>query len=92
MDQERVTERVGADGRVTERTVERTPGTAGTGGGFLWMIVALIAVGIVAYFLIGMNNSESRKDAAIAGAASEVGDAAKKIGDGAEDVAKKLTD
>lgn len=92
MDQERVTERVDTTGRVTERTVERTPGTGGTGGGALWMIVALIAIAIVAYFLVGASESESRKDDAIAGAAKDVGEAAKDVGDAVEGTAKKLTD
>ena len=93
MDQERVTERVDATGHVTERTVERGPvGTSSGGGGFLWMIVALIAIGVAAYFLVGMNSSETRKDDAIAGAAKDVGDAAKDVGDAAESAAKKLGD
>lgn len=91
MDQERVTERVDATGTVTERTVERAPGSAGSGGGIMWIIVALIAIAIVAYFLVGMNNSETRKDDAIAGAASDVGDAAKDVGDAAQKAADDLT-
>lgn len=92
MDQERVTERVDATGTVTERTVERTPSNSGGGGaGVMWIIVALIAIGIVAYFLVGMNDSETRKDDAIAGAASDVGDAAKDVGDAAQKAADELT-
>lgn len=91
MDQERVTERVDVTGSVTERTVERSPATAGSGSGVMWIIVALIAIGIVAYFLVGMNNSETRKDDAIAGAASDVGDAAKDVGDAAQKAADDLT-
>lgn len=91
MDQERVTERVDATGTVTERTVERTPGSAGSGGGVAWILVALVAIAIVAYFLVNMNASESRKDDAIAGAAKDVGGAAKDVGDAAKDAAKELT-
>lgn len=92
MDQERVTERVDDTGRVTERTVERGPDTPSSGGNVLWVIVALVAVAIVAYFLMNMNASETRKDDAIAGAAKDVGDAAGDVGEAAKDAAKELTD
>ncbi len=93
MDEERITERVDATGSVTERTVERAPvgSSSGGGSGIMWAIVALIAIAIVAYFLMNMNDSETRKDDAIAGAASDVGDAAKDVGDAAQKAADDLT-
>jgi len=91
MDEERITERVDATGNV-ERTVERDRSTTGSGGGgVMWVIVALIAVAVVAYFLVNMNQSETRKDDAVAGAAKDVGEAAKDVGDAAEEAAKDLT-
>lgn len=92
MAEERVVERTDGMGNVTERTVERTVGGSGNGaGGVLWMIVALIAIGVAAFLFTNINKSESKKDDAVAAAAGQVGDAAQQVGDAAKKAGDELT-
>lgn len=96
MSEERITERTDAEGNVTERIIERgTPNTTVVerrgGGGVLIGVVLIAIIAVVAFFLLDMNGSESRKDDAIAEAAGQAGDAAKQVGDAAEKAADKLT-
>lgn len=94
MTEERVIERTDASGNVTERTIERSTGErsgSGIGSTLLWLIFAALVVSVAAYFAAGMSKSESKKDEAIAGAASDIGDAAKDVGDSAKKAADKLT-
>jgi uncharacterized membrane protein len=98
MTEERITERTDAAGNVTERTIERgTPGPTvverrGGGGGVILGILAIALIAVVAFFLLDLNKGETRKDDAIARAAGDVGDGARKIGDAAEKAADKLSD
>ena len=64
------------------------------GGGSGWMIaiVLILAVLVGGYFLMQGTNASANKDDAIAGAASDVGDAAQKVGNAAENAVKKLDD
>jgi hypothetical protein len=94
MAEERVIERTDASGNVTERTIERSYGErggSGIGSTLLWLLFAALVVSAAAYFMAGMSKSESRKDEAIAAAASDIGDAAKDVGDSAKKAADELT-
>ena len=105
MPEERITERTDAAGNVTERIIERgdpspavvgvatpvavAPASTGRGmSGFIIVILlAVLAVG--GYFLI-TQETDNRKDDAIAEAADNVGAAAEKAGNAVEKAVDKL--
>ena len=74
----------------TTRTV--IDGGSARSGGSGWMIalLLLIALAVGAYFLMQGTDASSNKDNAIAAAADDVGNAAQKVGDAAQDAAKKI--
>lgn len=100
MVQERIVETTDAHGTVVERAYERDTGPASvtvntapsSGGGFGTIIgillLAILAVG--AYMLFANNESEARKDNAVAEAADNVGEAAQKAGNAVEKAADKI--
>lgn len=63
----------------------------GGGSGWLIAIVLIIAVVVGIYFFANMSDSRMAKDNAIAGAAKDVGAAAKKVGDAADEAAGSVT-
>ena len=91
MTEERITEVETPSGNVhtTHTIVERS---GGGGSGFLIAIVLILAVLVGGYFLMQGTMASSNKDNAIAGAANDVGDAAKKVGNAAENAVKKIDD
>lgn len=100
MAEERITERTDVNGNVTERVIERgEPGVAvpvavapaSTGGGMSgFIIVILLAVlAVGGYFLI-TQETENRKDDAVAEAADNVGAAAEKAGNAVEKAVDNL--
>ena len=63
---------------------------SGSGAGIVMALILLAAV-VGAMYLLGMNSkSENAKDNAIAKAASDVGAAASKVGNAAENAAKNV--
>jgi len=66
---------------------------SGRGGGG-WVIAIVLLIALIAGIVIftQSSGSESAKDNAIANAAGQVGDAAQKVGNAAEDAAKKVND
>jgi uncharacterized protein HemX len=84
----------------TERRVEHPDGTvehvstsenptvierrSGGGMGFLGIIIAVLAIGVVGYFLFTMSQSQQVENNAVAGAAQSVGNAAESVGNAAE--------
>ena len=91
MTEERITEVETPSGNVhTTHTVIES----GRGGGSGWLIaiVLILAVLVGGYFLMQGTTASTNKDNAIAGAASDVGDAAQKVGNAAENAVKKLDD
>lgn len=96
MIEERISERTDAAGNVTERVVERdtmTPVAVETRGGMsgVMVIVVLLVLAVGAYFLFNLSKSEARKDDAVAAAAKDVGETARKAGDAVEEVADDIT-
>ena len=91
MTEERITEVETPSGNVhtTHTVVERS---GGGGSGWLIAIVLILAALVGGYFLMQGTNASTNKDNAIAGAASDVGDAAHKVGNAAENAVKKLDD
>ena len=101
MVEERITERTDAAGNVTERTIERGEPTmvatpvavapASTGGGMSgFIIVILLAVLAVGGYFLLTQETENRKDDAIAEAADNVGAAAEKAGNAVEKAVDKI--
>ena len=101
MTEERITERTDVNGNVTERIIERgepnmvaTPVTvapASTGGGMSgFIIVILLAVLAVGGYFLFTQETENRKDDAIAEAADNVGAAAEKAGNAVEKAVDKI--
>ena len=91
MTEERITEVETPSGNVhTTHTVVDRGG--GGGSGWLIAIVLILAVLVGGYFLMQGTNASANKDDAIAGAAKDVGDAANKVGNAAQDAVKKLDD
>lgn len=94
MVEERITTVEGTAAPTTTHTTvihDGEPARGGSGGTMLMALVLLIAVVAGIYLYSQSSRSESAKDNAIAGAASSVGDAAKKVGTAAEDAADKVT-
>ncbi len=91
MTEERITEVETPSGNVhtTHTVVERS---GGGGSGWLIAIVLILAVLVGGYFLMQGTNASKNKDNAIAGAASDIGDAAQKVGNAADNAVKKLDD
>lgn len=102
MIEERITETTDTQGNVVERTIERDSGPAAvtvntapasSGGGFGAIMGILLLLAIIAggYFLFANNESEARKDNAVAEAADNVGAAAEKAGNAVEKAAEEIT-
>ena len=89
MVEERVTERT--DGVSSERVVERgSNGTTvverrGSGAGMLIGLALLILVVVGAFYLSNQSRNDNVRTDAIAGAAKDVGDTAKKAGDAVDE-------
>lgn len=87
MAEERVTTYQTPSGTNTT-VIHEGPARSSPGAGWLIGIVLLIAVLAVGYLLVNRNDSSAARDSAIAGAATEVGTAARKIGNAAEEAVK----
>lgn len=93
---ERVVERT--DGVTSERITEREPTTTTVvekrGGGFGTGLIALVLIALVAvvgiFLFTRESSSEAAKNNAIAGAASDVGDAAQNVGEAVGDAAERI--
>ena len=84
MADERITERT--DGVTTERTVERGGGTTvverrGGGAGWLVALIALVALGLLAWYLMSENRNQEIRTEAVTDAAGSVAGAAEKAAD-----------
>ena len=90
MTEERITEVETPSGNV--HTTHTVVESGGGGSGWLIAIVLILAVLVGGYFLMQNTNASANKDDAIAGAAKDVGDAADKVGNAAQDAVKKLDD
>jgi hypothetical protein len=89
MVEERITETEGPSGQTHTHT---TVVSDGGRGGATWLIVLLVIVlaGLAIWFFSGVSGSETAKNNAIAGAAKDVGQAANKVGDAAQEAADKV--
>jgi flagellar basal body-associated protein FliL len=101
MIEERITETTDTQGNVVERTIERdsgpaavtvntSPASSGSGFGAIMGILLLLALAAGGYFLFASNESEARKDNAVAEAADNVGAAAEKAGNAVEKAAEEI--
>ena len=98
MAEERITETTDINGNVVERVTERGAGEptiintapASTGGGNGLIIIILLLALVVGGFFYFTQNTENRKDEAVAEAADNVGAAAEKVGESVEKAADKL--
>lgn len=91
MADERITTVESPDGSVTHTTVvQERPAARGGGAGWFIGLVLLLALAVGGYLLATGSDSETAKDNAIADAASNVGTAARRVGDAAQDAADNL--
>lgn len=88
MTEERVTIHESPPGTNTTTVIHEGPARSSNGAGWLFGIVLLIAVLAVVYLMAIRNDTPSAKDRAIAGAATQVGEAARKVGNAAEEAVK----
>jgi len=77
------------DGSVETVTTHETPNTVvtekrGGGMGLLGILVAILAIGVVGYFLFTMTQTEQVESNATAGAAESIGNAADNVGEAAQ--------
>lgn len=72
----------------TTTVIHEGPIRSDNGAGWLFGIVLLIAVLAVVYLMAIRTDTQSAKDRAIAGAATEVSEAARKVGHAAEEAVK----
>lgn len=84
MAEERITERT--DGVTTERTIERGTGTTvverrGGGAGWLVALIALVALGLLAWYLMAENRNDSIRTEAVTDAAGSVAGSAERAAD-----------
>lgn len=85
-----------SDGRTTTyespghtTVIHEGPARSGSGAGWLFGIVALIAVLAVVYLMAIGDDGRGAQDAAVANAAAEVGAAALQVGDAAQEAARR---
>ena len=92
MSEERITttETPSGETHTTHTTVIDDGGRSGGGSGWLIGIVLLLAVVAGIWYFSTVSGSQTAKDNAIAGAACDVGDAAKQVGNAAENAADNL--
>ena len=79
------------DTHSTTTIVRDAPAESGGGMKWIFLLVAIIVIGIGIYAFTGRNNAEIAKDTAIADAANSVGNAADKAGNAVEQVADEVT-
>jgi hypothetical protein len=89
-----ITERTDENGHVVERVIERTNNVhseAARGGtSTIFAIILLVALIVGGVMWMSASKSRNAKDAAITGAANDVGKAAEKAGNAIEKAADKL--
>ncbi|HUQ13023.1 MAG TPA: hypothetical protein VM055_01970 [Novosphingobium sp.] len=90
MVEERITEVETPSGEVHTSHTYVDRDSRGGGSGWLIAIVLILAVLVGGYFLMQNQGSEASKDNAIAAAADDVGNAAQKVGDAAENAVDKI--
>ena len=92
MSEERITTTETPSGQThtTHTTLIDDGGRSGGGSGWLIGIVLLLAVVAGIWYFSTVSGSQTAKNNAIAGAASDVGDAAKQVGNAAENAADNL--
>ena len=92
MSEERITTTETPSGQThtTHTTLIDDGGRSGGGSGWLIGIVLLLAVVAGIWYFSTVSGSQTAKNNAIAGAASDVGDAAKQVGNAAENAADDL--
>lgn len=88
MSEERVTTYETPAGTNTTTVIHEGPGRSTNGAGWLFGVVLLIAILAVGYLMATRSDAPSAKDRAIATAATEVGAAARKVGNAAEEAVK----
>lgn len=92
MTRERITETTDQNGNThTTRVIET--GSSGSGGGmakWAFLLILVVALGLVGFLMTQANNSEIAMNNAVAEAAVDVGDAAGQVGEAAQDVAESL--
>jgi flagellar basal body-associated protein FliL len=89
-----ITERTDENGHVVERVIERTnnvqPAPERGSTSTIFAIVMLVAIIVGSVMWMSASKSRNAKDAAITGAANDVGKAAEKAGNAIEKAADKL--
>ena len=79
-----------ADGSVDRTTVVSNGERTSSSSTWVWLLIALLVIGVGIYFATQMTGAEVAKDTAITDAAGEVGEAAQSVGDAAQDAADTL--
>ena len=90
MAEERITEVQTPDGRTQTHTTVVHDERRGSGATWLIVLLALLALLVAIWAFSSFGEAEVAKDNAIAGAATEVGEAADQVGDAAQDAAEAV--
>ena len=90
MADENITTHTTPDGS-THTTVIDRGSSSGSGGGWMFGLIALALIALGVYYFAGMSASEANKDNAVAEAAKDVSNAAQNVGDAAKDAASSVS-
>lgn len=87
MADENITTHTAPDGSTHTTVIDHGNSNSGSGGGWIFGLVALALIALGVYYFAGMSTSEANKDNAVAAAAKDVSNAAQNVGDAAKDAA-----
>jgi hypothetical protein len=88
MADENITTHTAPNGSTHTTVIDRG---SGSGGGWMFGLIALALIALGVYYFAGMSTSEANKNNAVAEAAKDVSNAAQNVGNAANDAASAVS-